>query len=100
MTRTILLGAVALAACAQTPSPATDIPAANDPSGVACKADALTDLVGQPASAALGATAMERAGARTVRWIQPNSAVTMDFRFDRLNIMLDDKNAVTSFTCG
>ncbi|RIA45848.1 peptidase inhibitor I78 family protein [Hephaestia caeni] len=100
MTRMILLGAMALAACAQTPPPAEEPPVTNDNAGVACNADGLTDLVGQPAGADLGATALERSGARTLRWIQPNTAVTMDFRVDRLNIMLDDKNVVTSFTCG
>jgi hypothetical protein len=68
--------------------------------GAVCKADGLADLVGQPATAALGAEALERAGARTLRWIQPGSAVTMDYRQDRLDIYLDEHNSVSKTGCG
>jgi len=68
--------------------------------GAVCKADGLADLVGRPATAELGAQALERAGARTLRWIQPGTAVTMDFRQDRLDIHLDDHNLVKQLTCG
>ncbi|HVI98636.1 MAG TPA: I78 family peptidase inhibitor [Sphingomonas sp.] len=100
MTKTILLGAVALAACAQTSPPAEEPPAPGGDVGLKCDADSLIDLVGQPASAELGATALERSHSRTLRWIQPGTAVTMDYRLDRLNIYLDDKNATSKFTCG
>lgn len=68
--------------------------------GAVCKADGLTDLVGQPASADLGAQALERSDARTLRWIQPGTAVTMDYRQDRLDIHLDEHNVVKQLTCG
>src|SRR3546814_19597107 len=71
MTRTILLGAVALADCAQTPPPAEEPPATNDNTGVACNADGLADLVGQSARADLGTTALARAGARPLRGMPP-----------------------------
>ena len=63
-------------------------------------ADGLGDLSGQPATAELGAQALERSGGRTVRWIQPNTAVTMDYRQDRLDIYLDENNAVSKISCG
>ena len=65
-----------------------------------CDADRAQSLVGQPATAALGAEALARTGARTIRWIQPGQAVTMDYRTDRLNIKLDGNNRVTAITCG
>lgn len=65
-----------------------------------CKADGLDDLIGQPGTSALAAQALERSGAGTLRWIQPGTMVTMDFRRDRLNIHLDDRNVVTKVTCG
>lgn len=65
-----------------------------------CEAGPAQALVGQPATAELGAEAMRLSGARTLRWIQPGQAVTMDFRNDRLNIKLDAENRVEAITCG
>ena len=86
--------ALLLGACAATQQP----PALGG--GAICKADGFGDLVGQPATAELGAKALDRAGARTLRWIQPNTAVTMDYRQDRLDIYLDDHNVVSKLSCG
>ena len=91
----ILAAALFLAACAAAPQ----LPLAHG-SGAVCKADGLTDLVGQPATADLGAEALKRSGARTLRWIQPGMAVTMDYRQDRLDIHLDARNVVTKLSCG
>lgn len=57
-------------------------------------------MVGQVATSALAEQAVKRATARTLRWIQPGSAVTMDYRFDRLDVHIDAANLVTKFTCG
>ncbi|MBF6602293.1 MAG: hypothetical protein ITG03_04920 [Sphingorhabdus sp.] len=65
-----------------------------------CQADELGSFVGQKATAEIGATVMERSGARTLRWIPPNSAVTMDYREDRLNIEYDDNMMITRVHCG
>ena len=45
----------------------------------ACNADSLGDLVGKRASDARADVMQTRSGARTLRWIAPNTAVTMDF---------------------
>lgn len=65
-----------------------------------CKAEGLGDLIGQPGTSALAAEALRQSGASTMRWIQPGTMVTMDFRRDRLNIHLDDRNVVTKVNCG
>ncbi|HEX7656551.1 MAG TPA: I78 family peptidase inhibitor [Sphingomonas sp.] len=65
-----------------------------------CNAGGLDDLVGKPGTAELGADALKRSGAKRLRWIQPGTMVTMDFRRDRLNIHLDDHNIVTRVNCG
>ncbi|MBB3910657.1 I78 family peptidase inhibitor [Sphingomonas desiccabilis] len=97
-----LLPLVALAGC--TPMVATETPQAGPeaaaPGDGSCKIDGLTDLVGQAASSDLAADAMRRSGARTMRWIGPDTAVTMDFRPDRLNIDTDAGGKVTRFHCG
>jgi hypothetical protein len=39
-------------------------------------------------------------GARTLRWAPPRSALTMDFRADRLTISYDDDLLITGARCG
>ncbi|MBR0551609.1 I78 family peptidase inhibitor [Stakelama marina] len=84
-------------ACAQTAPPEAQPPRVGAGS---CDASGLDDLVGQTGTSDLAADAMERSGATRMRWIQPGMAVTMDYRTDRLNINLDDRNVVTGFKCG
>lgn len=76
-----------------------DIPSNDDPR-YACSTATLGSLVGQTAITQLGAEAMRMANARTIRWIRPGDAVTMDYRSDRLNIDIDAQNRVTGFRCG
>lgn len=87
--------ALLLGACAATSTPPTV-----GGSGHVCKAEGLDDLIGKPGSSDLAAEALKRSGAATLRWIQPGTMVTMDFRQDRLDIHLDNDNAITKFTCG
>lgn len=91
--------ALPLIACAQTP-PIDDTPVMGGGSGFKCDASMLGDLIGKPASQDLGTDALKRSGSRNLRWIQPNTAVTMDYREDRLNIRLDGQNVVTGSNCG
>lgn len=86
-----------LAACASTGS---DAGPATPPAEMACKADAVQSYVGQAATPALGGTLVKEAGARTLRWGPPRSAMTMDYRQDRLNVMYDDAYKITQITCG
>ena len=86
--------ALLLAACAAAPPPLAH------GGDAICKADGLADLVGKPATADLGAEALSRSGARTLRWIQPGTMVTMDYRQDRLDVHLDEHNVVTRLSCG
>ena len=79
------------------------VPAEEEPEAVGagrCDTAPLGDLVGREASQALGAEALRRSRARLLRWIRPGDVVTMDYREDRLNIHLDDRNRVTRFACG
>lgn len=90
---------ITLGACATAPD---DAPDAAPPmaGGGPCDADAAQSLVGQPASRELAATAMRLSGARELRWIPPNSAVTMDYRPTRLNIEYDESSVVAAIRCG
>lgn len=68
--------------------------------GAICAADQLDRFKGRPASQALGAELLAASGAKTLRWVQPGMAVTMDFRPDRVTVELDAKQQVVRATCG
>ncbi len=89
----LLLIALVLGGCA----PVAPLPGL--PSGK-CSTATLANLVGRPATASLIARARHRVGATAVRTIRPGQAVTMDYREGRLNVNVDDRNRVQSFTCG
>lgn len=65
-----------------------------------CKADAVQAHVGQIATPELGARIAREAGARSLRWAPPRSAMTMDYRTDRVNVFYDDGFKITQITCG
>lgn len=62
--------------------------------------EGLDTYVGRKVSAELGAELLARSGARTLRWGPPGSAMTMDFRQDRLTVSYDEAMIVTSARCG
>ncbi|PVX29246.1 I78 family peptidase inhibitor [Sphingomonas pokkalii] len=70
------------------------------PPGVECDANRVLGLKGKPRSQAIEADALARSGAKRLRWIEPGSAVTMDFRVDRLNLHVDKAGTITDARCG
>lgn len=65
-----------------------------------CNVEAAQSLVGQIATAELGARVLRLTGARTLRWSPPDSAMTMDYRQDRVNVFYDKDMRVERITCG
>jgi Peptidase inhibitor I78 family len=65
-----------------------------------CDANAVRQFTGSLATADLGQVILRRSGARTIRWIQPDMIVTLDYRRDRLNAKLDPRNFITGLDCG
>ena len=92
----IVLVAALLASAACTP---VEMRSETPVAAAACNADSLGDLVGKRASDARADVMQKRSGARTLRWIAPNTAVTMDFRADRLNVYVDAKGRIERFSC-
>lgn len=90
-----VLFSLLLVGCAMTEKPPVKEIGAGD-----CKAEPASSLVGQPVTAELGAEAVKLTGARTIRWILPGHAVTMDYRQDRLNIAINGAYKVERVTCG
>ena len=68
--------------------------------GPACNAAELQNHLGHTATAQSGATLLKLSGARTLRWGPPDSAWTMDYRPDRLNVRYDRAMTITEITCG
>lgn len=94
MIRSFTLALFAATGCASAPAPET-------PSGIAtCSAAAAQSLVGQLGTPENAAKAMTLTRTKTMRWLRPGMAVTMDYRSDRLNILLDEKDVIAQITCG
>ncbi len=68
--------------------------------GGTCDAAPVQGLVGQVLTEAMRTDALKRSGSRSLRVIPPGTAVTMDFRQDRLNIDVDAAGTVTGVKCG
>jgi hypothetical protein len=94
MIRFAALGCVLLAGCATVPADA------GGNGGGECVNDGLSAFVGRTVSAELGAELLKLSHARTLRWGPPDSAMTMDFRADRLTVSYDRDNKVISASCG
>jgi hypothetical protein len=65
-----------------------------------CRNEGLERFVGRKADEALGVELLKVSRAKTLRWGPPGSAMTMDFRPDRLTISYDDAMTVTRASCG
>ena len=94
----LIAAALPLAACTQERPPVESAPP--PPAEMTCKADAGQSYVGQAATPDLGGAILKATGARTLRWGPPRSAMTMDYRVDRVNVMYDDAYKITQVTCG
>lgn len=87
---------VMLSACAGV---AADRPATL-PSDALCKQEPGAAFIGRSATAEVGAALLAATGARTLRWVPPRTAVTMDYRAERLTVAYDDGMIITQVSCG
>lgn len=87
--------ALLLGACATTAEepPVRELPGE-------CNAAGAQDRLGQRATAELGSTLLRLTGARVLRWVPPRTAVTMDFRANRLTVSYDDNMVIERISCG
>lgn len=96
--------ALLLAGCAYAQDAPESVPppvsAAPEAARGLCNAEPARRHVGAKATAELGAMILAEASARTLRWGPPNSAWTMDYRADRVNVRYDDAMIITGITCG
>jgi hypothetical protein len=90
---TLAVPAFALAGCATTGE------AVAEGEGL-CKAEPGQSFVGQRATGEVGAQLLRLTGAKQLRWGPPRTAMTMDFRADRLTVSYDDAMTITRVSCG
>lgn len=98
-TLSLCLPILLLSACAGQPTAQAQAPAAT-PDPQACNAEAANSLVGQPATPANVEAARVKAGAASVRAYGPNAPITLDYRFDRLNVIKDADGKIVRVSCG
>ena len=94
-----IAAALPLAACSSGEAPVESTPPPPE-AEMTCNADAVQSYVGQAVTPDLGAAILKASGARALRWGPPRSAMTMDYRVDRVNVMYDDASKITQVTCG
>lgn len=68
--------------------------------GDECGSTLVQSYVGLRANDTVREEVTRRSGAASVRWVEPGSAVTLDFRPDRMTAELDVDGVVTSLRCG
>lgn len=90
-------GMAGLAACATTDNGGAPLPGAG---AGACEAGDTERFVGQRATGETGVQLLRITGARQLRWVPPRTAVTMDFRADRLTVSYDDNYIIERISCG
>ena len=96
-----LLSVVGLAACASTSPPAGPAYVEREVGyGGSCAAAPVQRHVGDRATQEMGAAILAESGARVLRWGPPNSAWTMDYRQDRVNVRYDEAMQIVAITCG
>ena len=94
--------ALALVAAALGVTACTTTTAAEDPSDDLqgpCRAEPAQSMIGTKATTEAGAELLRLTHARTLRWVPPRTAVTMDFRPDRLTVSYDDDMIITRISC-
>ncbi|GMN02164.1 I78 family peptidase inhibitor [Erythrobacter sp. MTPC3] len=99
-----LLPALSLCACAGVyadPEPAKPAPEPIErPVQGTCDASLVQQHIGETVTQELGRVIREKTGAQRLRWGPPNSAWTMDYREERVNVRYDAELKITAITCG
>ena len=94
----VMLALLPLTACTVATSHGTAD--GKPPLPAACRNEALTQFVGQPASEELAGRMLRASGARIIRWVPKGGVVTMDFSPERITVRLDGSNRVEAANCG
>lgn len=69
------------------------------PEGDQCGASKVAQFVSQEATPAVRAQVAAEVGHTRIRWIGPDTVVTMDFSPERLNVLLDANDVISGARC-
>ena len=103
MIRLAALPLIALPLIACTPNPyarRVNLPPPAQVQPTPCGAEKAYELIGKKRTPQLVAEVARLTGTTVIRWIAPGTAVTMDYREDRVNVSLDDDDVITGIKCG
>lgn len=92
---TVLL--LSMGACTTLPPPADPMPPM---AGGQCNAEGARFAIGRAPTPDVVEQARVGSGSTDVRVIRPGEVVTMDFRADRLNLDVNDRDAISGARCG
>ena len=67
--------------------------------GEGCGADEVTSFLSREATPQVRRAVVAKVGHDRIRWLDPDSVVTMDLQADRLNMMLDEDGVITGAKC-
>lgn len=98
-----LVAGLALAGCTvsnQTPAPESAPPPPVVETSGDCGAERVQDRVGREYSDSLGASIQAESGAASLRVMRPGEAHTLEYRADRINVRLDERDTITDIGCG
>lgn len=85
----------------ESAQPANSPPAAENMNGVGiCNSRPAQAAIGHLISSGLLQQVAQVSGARIVRALRPNQAVTKEYSSERINVHVDDKDIVRSVDCG
>jgi len=93
MRKALLLGPLALCACATAAPPSPQLQGQ-------CRTEGLAAFAGREATSDVGAEILRASGASTLQWVQPGMMVTMEFRADRVRVWLAPGNRIERAACG
>lgn len=93
-----LAASLILAGCTATPPPLNEMPV-REPGGE-CDASGVQDYIGRTVTEDIGAEILTATGSSVLRWGPPNSAMTMDYRLDRVTVAYDDDLVIERIVCG
>ena len=70
------------------------------PEAGGCRAEGTIGYIGQRYTPRIGRILKDKSQATYVRPLAPDTVVTQEFRGNRLNIALDERNTITRIYCG
>lgn len=93
---------LSLSACMSAPPPVAPPPMGGPmpPQQLTCNPEAARAAIGKLATPQVVEQARIDAGAGIARVLRPGQVVTMEFRADRLNVDVNERDAITGLRCG